>query len=119
MGDAHRADILLIGQVITLDPVRPTAEADAVQGDEILAVGRLDDLRSIVSPRTVIVDAGDDLILPAFHDAHLHLLEYARAAGRLDCSAIGSPESLSEALRHEHAALPPGAWLVAHRLDEK
>src|SRR4051794_18711006 len=103
MGDARRADIVLIGDVVTLDPAMPMAEAVAVTGDRILAVGSFDDLRATIGPNTRVVDARDGRVVPAFHDAHLHLLEYARAAGRLDLGVVGSPEALSVALRQHDA----------------
>src|SRR5688572_18996467 len=69
------ADLLVVnGRVITLDPLRPLAEAVAVRGERILAVGSLAEARALGGPNTQVVDAEGGLIVPAFHDAHLHLL---------------------------------------------
>ena len=72
---ARPADLLLANaSVLTLDPRQPRGEAVAVRGGRVLAVGALADLRPLVGPSTEVVDAEGGLAVPAFHDAHLHLL---------------------------------------------
>jgi predicted amidohydrolase YtcJ len=113
------ADLLVVnGRVITLDPLRPLAEAVAVRGERILAVGSLAEARALGGPNTQVVDAEGGLIVPAFHDAHLHLLSYARARARLDCRQFTSLADLQHALRQRNRDLSAGAWLRATGYDE-
>ncbi|MGA1837403.1 amidohydrolase family protein [Herbiconiux sp. 11R-BC] len=62
---------ILRAPIVTMDPERPDAEAMAVAGDRIVAVGSLDDVRAAVP------GAGEEalggVILPGLIDAHLHM----------------------------------------------
>jgi predicted amidohydrolase YtcJ len=113
------ADLVLANaRVLTLDPERPCAEAVAVQAGRIRAVGAWAELRSLVGPSTAVIDAAGGVAVPAFHDAHLHLLSYARTHTRLDCRAVNSLAALSGRLVAHARALPPGAWVRAWGYDE-
>ena len=98
--DAPADLILANARVLTLDPAQPCAEAVAVRAGRILAVGTWATLRHLVGPATAVVDAACGVVVPAFHDAHLHLLRYARAHTRLDCRGMGSLAGLQAALAH-------------------
>jgi predicted amidohydrolase YtcJ len=64
------------------------------------------------------VDGEGGVAIPAFHDAHLHLLSYARTRSRVDCRAARSIGALQAALAAGARGLPPGAWLRAYGYDE-
>ncbi len=113
------ADYLIVGKVLTMDPAQPVAEAVAVAGQYVRAVGHLADLEALRGRRTEVIDVGGRFVLPAFHDAHLHFLKYARARGCFDCGHIDSAQALHAALRRWSGQLPPGAWLRAARYDDK
>ena len=80
-----RADIIFSnGQVITLEPDLPTAEALAVLGKDILLVGSNEEVLTLVGPEPQRVDLGGRALLPGFVDAHTHPIN------------IDSPESFEE-----------------------
>lgn len=113
------ADLLLAGaRVLTLDAAGPQAEAVAVRAGRIVAVGAWADLRALVGPATEVVDAAGGVAIPAFHDAHLHLLAYARTRRRLDCRAAQSIADLTAALAIRARTLPPGAWVRGWGYDD-
>ena len=58
------------GHVHTVDPVRPRAEAVAVQSGRIVALGDEGDIKPWISQRTRIVDLKGGLLVPGFQDAH-------------------------------------------------
>jgi predicted amidohydrolase YtcJ len=62
--------------VITADRVRTPgeepADAIAVTGDRIVAIGRADDVRALAGPRTRVVRAPGGVVVPGFQDAHVH-----------------------------------------------
>jgi predicted amidohydrolase YtcJ len=66
------------------------------------------------------LDLGGRTLLPAFIDAHLHVLGYAARLVSVDCSpaAVGSIGDIQEAVRRRARALPPGAWVRAAGYDE-
>ena len=70
-----RADVLFRnGTVITMDPSRPRAQALAVSGGKIMAVGSEDDLEGLRSPQTRIIDLSGGTLLTGLIDPHMHTI---------------------------------------------
>lgn len=70
--------ILSGGTVITVDPANPQAEAIAIQGGKITAVGSDAEVLALKGPETRVEDLGGKTVLPGFIDAHGHLAMQAR-----------------------------------------
>ena len=66
--------ILLNGVVLTMDKADRTAQAIAVEGNRIVAVGSNADVRRTAGPRTKIVDVGGRTIIPGLNDTHIHAI---------------------------------------------
>ena len=60
--------------VRTIDTNRPTAEAIAISGNRITAVGIGSEIAQLAGPETRVIDARGKLVLPGFNDAHVHFL---------------------------------------------
>jgi len=70
------ADLIVVNAVVrTMKPGGAAAEAFAVTGDKITAVGGSREIRRLAGPQTRVVDAGGRLVLPGFNDAHVHFLQ--------------------------------------------
>jgi predicted amidohydrolase YtcJ len=76
--------------VLTMDPDRPTADAVAISGDAILAVGAEADVVAAIRPGAKVVDLGGRVLLPGFNDAHCHRI------GDRDVSGYASNEAAIE-----------------------
>ncbi|MCS7040957.1 MAG: hypothetical protein NZP34_15225, partial [Caldilineales bacterium] len=63
---------------------RPWAEAVAICGDRILAVGPAADILALAAPSTSVLDLDGALVLPGFTDAHIHFHDLARRRGEVD-----------------------------------
>jgi predicted amidohydrolase YtcJ len=61
-------------KVITLDPKKPSAEAIAISGQEIMAVGTRRDIEKLKSAATRVIDAGGRTIVPGLNDSHTHFI---------------------------------------------
>ncbi|HEX5937873.1 MAG TPA: amidohydrolase [Actinomycetota bacterium] len=67
------ADLVFVnGAVYTVDAARTPADAVAVAGGRIAAVGTGEAVRSLVGPRTEVVDLDGRMLLPGFQDSHAH-----------------------------------------------
>ncbi|MCA1647097.1 MAG: hypothetical protein LC797_17085 [Chloroflexi bacterium] len=66
--------VLLNANVLTMDPSRPRAQAVAIGGGRLLAVGSNDDVRGWISGRVVVRDLAGHTLLPGFYDSHNHML---------------------------------------------
>ena len=67
------AELVITNAVIyTVDKDRTSAEALAVSGGRIAAVGSADEIKKYIGTETELIDMGGKLVLPAFVDSHMH-----------------------------------------------
>ena len=79
------ADLVLRGgKVVTVDDALPEAQAIAVKGDTILAVGTTDEINAYVGRRTEIIELEGRLAIPGFVESHAHFLGVGDAHLQLD-----------------------------------
>lgn len=70
-----RADVVIENaKVVTLDPKNPIADAIAIRGDTIVAVGPRRDMAHLVQPATTVIDAGRRTVVPGLNDSHTHFI---------------------------------------------
>src|SRR6185369_15215394 len=68
-------DLIIVNAVIhTMDQKQPTAEAVAIYGNRIMAVGSTKEIRKLAAANTRVIDAKKQLVLPGFNDAHTHFM---------------------------------------------
>ena len=90
-----------------------TYRAVAVRGPTIVAVSPdPSGLDHLVGPDTQVVDAGDLTVLPAFADAHEHLLEAARNAVLVPVERARTIDELRELIAAAAATVPSGGWVL-------
>jgi predicted amidohydrolase YtcJ len=113
------ADLLVTGSLITMDDSAPRAQAMAVAGGRILAVGSRSDLESFVGPGTKILEHPSGSILPGFVEPHLHLVTSALVFDGVDCSPYTNKtlDAVLAALKAAIATTPPGQALVGQLYD--
>ncbi|WP_045746332.1 amidohydrolase [Actinoplanes rectilineatus] len=86
---------LLIAPVVTMDPAAPRASALAVDGDRILAVGSVDEVRAACPPDTPAEEI-DGVIVPGLIDAHLHMQRGGLKVVSLGGSSWDAPALVAE-----------------------
>lgn len=95
------------------------AEAVAVRGDRIVAVGMRRDLDDLITAKTRVVDARGAFVIPGFIDAHLHFL---MAGLRLSAVQLRDASTRDEFVRRiaEYAAtVPHGSWITGGDWDHE
>jgi hypothetical protein len=110
--------ILRNAQVITIDPRQPAAEAIAIAGDRILAVGSNADIDALAAAGTKKIDLGGSTVVPGFIDGHCHIAYSGRRHLRfIDCD-LRSIKAIQDAVRERAARTPPGEWVVGFKYDD-
>ena len=110
-GAAEPADQIFVNGVIwTGDPVRPRAEALAVRGERLAAVGSGAEVGALRGPRTRVTDLRGRFVAPGFDDAHLHFLVTEQA----ELDGVTSVEQLQGRLRDYARSHPESAWVTGH-----
>lgn len=87
----------------------------AVMGERIVYAGPEDKLEHFKGPDTKVMDFGDKLILPGFHDAHMHMYMSSLYASPLVHVSFTdtSEEECVAGLREQAARVPKDRWLIA------
>ena len=107
------ADLIFSGgHVHTVDPGAPRAEAVAVRGERILAVGSAAEVAPLRGPRTRVVDLVGRLLVPGFQDAHVHPISGGVDQLECDVRASRGREAVLETIRAYVAAHPDDEWIV-------
>jgi predicted amidohydrolase YtcJ len=94
------------------------AEALAVRGDQILAVGTRDEIMKLKGPDTKIVDLNGHFVMPGFNDAHLHLASAGLEKMNVDLVGAKTLDEFRDRLRAKCDAAEPGDWVVGEGWDE-
>jgi hypothetical protein len=94
------------------------AEALAIRGDRILAVGNRNEIARLKGPETKIIDLGGHFVMPGFNDAHVHLA--IAGLEKLNLNMVGAKDidEFRERLRAKCKAAAPGEWVVGAGWDE-
>ena len=80
----HADRIFINGKIWTADTARPRAEALAISGDKILAVGSNKEILALRDASTSVVDLKGRLVVPGFQDSHVHFPGLSINAVELD-----------------------------------
>jgi predicted amidohydrolase YtcJ len=112
--------LLTNARVLTLEPGQLVAEAVAVRGDTIVAVGSNSELASLRGRETRVIDCRGLTLLPGFIDAHCHLLALAAYLTGVDCGPdnVASIEALKQAIRGRAERMPYGRWIRGFGYDD-
>lgn len=108
--------ILYHGKVFTADADHPWAQAVAIRGKRIVAVGNDGPVRALAGPHTRSIDLGGRVLMPGMNDAHIHL---GVGFPRLTLPPIDIPgpgPSLAVAVDQVAQAVAvavPGEWILA------
>jgi len=111
--------IVTSGTVRTMDLRQPLAEALAIAGNRIVAVGSSAEIRSLAEPRTRVIDAGGRLVLPGFNDAHVHFLQGGFQLSSVDLRDARSPQEFAERLRRFAQQTSRGRWVTGGDWDHE
>lgn len=104
--------ILRNGRLWTANPVQPWAEAVAITGNKITAVGANAAIAKLAGPQTQIVDLEGRLVSPGFNDAHIHFLGGARGLRQIDLTGACTLEEMQKRVREYAEKHPNAEWIT-------
>jgi predicted amidohydrolase YtcJ len=109
---------LVNGVVWTGDPAQPSAEAVAINGDRIVAVGTSADVRAMAGTAEVI-DLGGQFVTPGFIDSHVHFLDGGARLASVQLREAKTREDFAARLAAFAATVPAGTWITGGDWDHQ
>jgi predicted amidohydrolase YtcJ len=114
------ADLIITNAKIwTVDKVRPRAEALAILGERIVAVGSATDVDAWHGPQTKVLDAQGRLLLPGFNDAHVHFVDGGDHLQAVQLKDAASPQEFADRIAQRGKKTPKGEWITGGDWDEQ
>ena len=116
---SEKADTILYNaKIITVNPDQPTAEAIAISGDKIIAIGSNNDVMNLASTYTKKIDVEGNVMTPGFIDAHSHPAGAGRSHLRkVDCD-LRSISEIQDAIFKRSKNTPKGEWISGFKYDD-
>ena len=100
------------GKIVTVDERFTIAQAVAVKGDRIVAVGSSQDIAKLAGPNTRAIDLAGRTAIPGLIDNHLHLLRAGNTWElELRWDGVSTRKRAIEMLRSRAKAVGPGGWV--------
>ncbi len=105
-------------KVWTVDKLHPTAQAVAVLGERIVAVGSMAEVNAWRGPNTRVIDAAGKLLLPGFNDSHVHFVSGGAQLDNVQLNDATSPEEFTRRIGARAKNAAKGEWILGGDWDE-
>jgi predicted amidohydrolase YtcJ len=110
---ARPADLVIRNaKIVTVDAVRPVAEALAITGDTITAIGPAQEIEPFVGATTRVIDLRGALAVPGFIDAHVHFTGVGQAARTLKLATAKDWDDIVRRVGEAAKTAKPGEWIL-------
>jgi len=108
----QRADVIIANaRVYTVNAEQAWAEAIAVRGDKILAVGGKAEISAYSGNGTRVIDAGGRLVLPGFTDCHMHFIDGSLSLTQVNLDDARTVAEIQQRVKDYAAAHPDLPWV--------
>jgi len=104
--------VLRNGKVVTVDAAMPEAQAIAVSGYTIVAVGTNDEIERYIGPNTEVIDLNGRLATPGFIEGHGHFMGLGRSKMILELADVKNFDDIVAMVRDAVARAQPGEWIM-------
>jgi predicted amidohydrolase YtcJ len=107
------ADLVVTnGKVVTVEDGAPEAQAVAAAGGKIVAVGSNADVKKYIGPKTEVIDARGQLVIPGFIEGHGHFSGVGNAALNLNLMNTKSWDEIVAMVAERVKTAKPGEWII-------
>ena len=111
--------VALHGKIWTENPAQPEAQAIAVSGQHIVAVGTDAEIEKLAGPHTRVLDLQSRRVVPGFNDAHVHFFWGGQGLASVQLTDVTSREEFTTRIAAYARNHPSGEWIVDGNWDEQ
>lgn len=118
--------IITNAKVVTLNDANPKAQAVAINGDKIIAVGSTSEVLRYKNNKSVVIDAKGKTVIPGLYDSHLHVIRGGRFYNtELRWDGVKTLSRALQMLKEQAQRTPEGQWVRVvggwneYQFDEK
>jgi predicted amidohydrolase YtcJ len=104
--------VLLNGKVATVDSEKPQAQAIAVRGDIIAAVGTEEEIKPYIGPNTRVIDLAGMLAIPGFIEGHGHFTSLGESKMNLDLTRAANWDEIVAMVGEAAGKAKPGEYIL-------
>jgi len=104
--------VLRNGKIVTVDAAMPEAQAIAVRGDRIVALGTNDAMQRYVGPSTQVIDLRGQLAIPGLIESHGHLMGLGQSKMTLDLMDVKDWDEIVSMVAAAAKQAQPGEWIL-------
>ncbi len=110
--------MLLNGNIYTMNPQLPRAEAVAVRDSRIIAVDKNSEVDNLGRKNFKVINLEGKTVIPGLTDCHAHFLSFAYSLKRVNLEGISSFDQVLSVIKSFSGKLKPGEWLVGGGWDK-
>ena len=104
--------VLRNGKIVTVDDKVPEAQAVAIRGDRITAVGSNAEIQRYVGPATKVIDLAGQLAIPGLVESHGHFMNFGQSKMTLDLLDVKDWNEIVAMVAAAAKQAKPGEWII-------
>jgi len=109
--------VLYNGRIHTMEPFSPRAQAIALNGSHITALGSNEAIRPLLDPSGSAIDLKGRTVVPGFIDSHVHFVLFSLNLQRVDLSGDRTKAEALERVKARAQIATPGEWILGGGWD--
>ncbi len=114
------ADLVLTdGNVLTMNPSQPRAEAIAIKKDRIIKVGANSEVSRWIGKNTEVIGLKGKTVVPGLIDTHIHVADFGRTLAWIDLKEADSIRTLKSLVSDQAAKTTRGKWILGFGWDQE
>ncbi len=114
-----QADLALInGNIITINPSRPQAQAVAIKNSRIIKVGENAEIESLIKKSTKVVDLNRKTVIPGLIDTHIHMAGFGKTLTEISLRGVQSIKEMQDKLKERVEKAEEEEWILGRGWDQ-
>ena len=103
--------ILRGGHIVTMEASQPSAQAIAIRGDRIVALGTNDEIQKYAGPNTNLIELAGQTAIPGFIEGHGHFIGVGQSRMVIDLMDVTSFDEIVAKVGAAAKTAAPGEWI--------